>query len=158
MKRIAIFPGSFDPITIGHVDILERALPLFEKIVLAIGTNSQKKYFFSLEERLSLIKKVFENEPKIEVRTYSGLTANFATEIGANFLLRGVRNANDFEFEKTIAQLNQALQANLETVLLVCQPKYSHISSTIVREILIHKGNAEKFLPAAIQSYIIEKM
>ena len=158
MKRIAIFPGSFDPITIGHVDILERALPLFEKIIVAIGTNSQKKYFFSLEERLELIRKVFENEPKIEVQTYSGLTANYATEIGANFLLRGVRNATDFEFEKTIAQLNQALQHNLETVLLVCQPKYSHISSTIVREILIHKGNAEKFLPAAIQTYIVEKM
>ena len=100
MKRIAIFPGSFDPITIGHVDILERVLPFFKKFVLAMGKNSKKKYFFSLEERLSLIKKVFENEPKIEVRTYSGLTANFATEIGANFLLRGVRNANDFGFEK----------------------------------------------------------
>ena len=158
MNRIAIFPGSFDPITIGHVDILQRALPLFEKIVVAIGTNSQKKYFFSLEERLSLIEKVFENEPKIEVQTYSGLTANFATNIGANFVLRGVRNASDFEFEKTIAQLNNELQHNLETILLVCQPKYSHISSTIVREILIHKGNAEKFLPTAIQSYIIEKM
>ena len=158
MNRIAIFPGSFDPITIGHVDILQRALPLFEKIIVAIGTNSQKKYFFSLEERLSLIEKVFENEPKIEVQTYSGLTANFATDIGANFLLRGVRNANDFEFEKTIAQLNNELQHNLETILLVCQPKYSHISSTIVREILIHKGNAEKFLPAAIQDYIVEKM
>ncbi|MGB1205274.1 MAG: pantetheine-phosphate adenylyltransferase [Chitinophagales bacterium] len=158
MKRIAIFPGSFDPITIGHVDILQRALPLFEKIVVAIGTNSQKKYFFSLEERLSLIEKVFENEPKIEVQTYSGLTANFATKIGAGFLLRGVRNATDFEFEKTIAQLNKELEQNLETILLVCKPKYSHISSTIVREILIHKGKAEKFLPKAIQTYIVEKM
>ncbi len=157
MKKIAIFPGSFDPITIGHVDIVQRALPLFDQVIIAIGTNSQKKYLFSLAERLALINECFKNEEKVITDTFKGLTADYANEKKSSYLLRGVRTSPDFEFEKTIAQLNKSLSPQLETILLVSQPQYSHVSSTIVREIIVHGGDVSPFVPAAIVAAIKAK-
>jgi len=151
--KIAVCAGSFDPITIGHVDIVERAIPLFDKIILAIGVNSNKKYLFSLEKRLDFLRKTFEHQPTVHIATYKGLTVTFCQEQKAKYLLRGIRTGIDFEFEKTIAQLNQSL-ANIETVCLMSSPQYGHISSTIVREILINKGDADQFLPAPIRALL----
>ncbi len=148
--RIAIFPGSFDPITIGHVDLVNRALPLFDKIVVAVGVNSQKKYLFDLEQRIYWLRKVFAQEYRIEVASFKGLTAHYAREIGAGYLLRGLRNASDFDYEKTISQLNNIVGEGLETVFFIAQPGYSHISSTIVREIIKGDGDARPFLPEEV--------
>ena len=135
MARIALFPGSFDPITLGHVDIIERALPLFDEIRIAVGTNSSKNYLFSLEQRIAWIEQTFANEPKIKVVTYDGLTVDFAQQEGVNFLLRGLRNPADFEFEKAIAQANREMTPELETIFLLTSARYAYISSSIVREV-----------------------
>jgi pantetheine-phosphate adenylyltransferase len=150
MSKIAVFPGSFDPITTGHVELVQRALPLFDRIIVAIGVNSQKKYLFSLEERLHWLEEVFKDEPKVEVGKFEGLTAHYAKEIGAKYLLRGLRNASDFDYEKTISQLNNIVGEGIETLFLISQPAYSHISSTIVREIIKGGGDARPFLPKAL--------
>ena len=128
MARIALFPGSFDPITLGHVDIIERALPLFDEIRIAVGTNSAKNYLFSLEQRIAWIEQTFANQPKIKVVTYDGLTVDFAQQEGVNFLLRGLRNPADFEFEKAIAQANREMTPELETVFLLTSARYAYIS------------------------------
>lgn len=148
--KIAIFPGSFDPITIGHVDIVKRSIPLFDKIIVAIGVNTQKKYLFSLEQRTEWIKDVFKEYPTIEVSSYNGLTINYCKEIGAQYLLRGIRSASDFEYEKTIAHLNHTMESQIETILMLSPPEYSSISSTIVREIILGKGDVSKFVPKEI--------
>ncbi len=148
--RIAVFPGSFDPITIGHVDLVRRALPLFDKVIMAIGINSQKKYLFPLEQRLEWLRLVFEDEPKVGVDSFERLTADYCKRIGANYLLRGLRNASDFDYEKTISQLNHIVGDGLETIFLIAQPGYSHISSTIVREIIKGGGDASPFLPESV--------
>lgn len=150
MEKIAIFPGSFDPITAGHVDLVQRALPIFDKIVVAIGVNSQKKYLFDLEQRLAWLEDVFQAEPKVSVAQFEGLTAHFAQQIQARYLLRGLRNASDFDYEKTISQLNNIVGGNLETFFLIAHPAYSHISSTIVREIIKGGGDARPFLPEQV--------
>lgn len=151
MSKIAVFPGSFDPITVGHVELVQRALPLFDRIIVAIGVNSQKKYLFSLEERLHWLEQVFKDEPKVEVGQFEGLTAHYAKEIGAQYLLRGLRNASDFDYEKTISQLNNIVGEGIETLFLISQPAYSHISSTIVREIIKGGGDASPFLPEVMR-------
>jgi len=148
---IAVFPGSFDPITTGHVQIVKRALPLFEKVVVAVGVNSQKKYLYSLDQRLSWLKEVFADEPKVTIDTYTGLTAHYCNKVGASFLLRGLRSASDFDYEKTISQLNNIVGKNLETVFLISEPAYSHISSTIVREIIRGGGDATPFIPQKLK-------
>ncbi|MEN0047660.1 MAG: pantetheine-phosphate adenylyltransferase [Bacteroidota bacterium] len=148
--KIAVFPGSFDPITSGHVDLVRRSLPLFDEVIVAIGINSQKKYLFSLEQRMAWLEKVFENEPKVKVGSFQRLTAHYCKEIGAKYLLRGLRNASDFDYEKTISQLNHIVGEGIETIFLISQPEYSHISSTIVREIIKGGGDASVFLPKAI--------
>jgi len=148
--KIAVFPGSFDPITSGHVDLVRRALPLFDEIIVAIGINSQKKYLFSLEQRMAWLEKVFTDEPKVKVGSFKRLTAHYCNEIGAKYLLRGLRNASDFDYEKTISQLNHIVGDGIETIFLISQPEYSHISSTIVREIIKGGGNASVFLPKEI--------
>ena len=148
--KIAVFPGSFDPITIGHVDILRRAAPLFDKIIVAIGSNSQKKYLFSIKQRLDWLEEVFADDDHIEVDSYEGLTAHYCLKRNAGYLLRGLRNASDFDYEKTISQLNYTIGDGLETVFLISKPEYSHISSTIVREIIKGKGDASSFLPKAV--------
>ena len=154
MYKKAVFAGSFDPITIGHTDIIHRAIPLFDQLIIAIGINSKKKYLFSLEQRLDFLQKVFQKEAKVEVMTYTGLTVDFCKKNNANYLLRGIRNAHDFEFEKTIAQLNRSLWSKMETICLVSTPEVSHISSTIVREILFNKGDVSQFIPPILNEDI----
>ena len=151
MSRIALFPGSFDPITLGHVDIIERAVPLFDEIKIAVGTNSAKNYLFSLEQRVQWIEQTFAHEPKVSVITYEGLTVDFAREQGVQFLLRGLRNPADFEFEKAIAQANREMVPDLETVFLLTSARYAYISSSIVREVYNHGGDFQKFVPATVQ-------
>ena len=148
--KIAVFPGSFDPITTGHVDLVRRALPLFDEVVVAIGVNSQKKTLNDLDTRLGWIKETFAQEPRVRVDTFERLTAHYCNRIGARYLLRGLRNASDFDYEKTISQLNHIVGEGLETVFLISQPAYSHISSTIVREIIKGGGDASMFLPEAV--------
>ncbi len=149
--RKAVFPGSFDPITTGHVDIVRRALPIFDQVIIAIGVNSQKQALFSLEQRMKWIEDVFEDEPKVVVDTFEGLTVNFCKKVDAHYLVRGIRSAADFDYEKTISQLNHIIGDELETVFLVSSPEYSFISSTIVREIIKGKGDASPFLPPGIK-------
>lgn len=150
MSKIAIFPGSFDPITIGHVDIVKRALPLFDELIIAIGVNTQKRYLFSLEQRIEWINKVFRDWEKVRVDSYEGLTINYCLKIKANYIIRGIRSAADFDYEKTIAHLNNAMAPDLETLLILARPELSAISSTIVREIIIGGGDTTKFIPAEI--------
>lgn len=148
MKK-AVFPGSFDPLTLGHVDIINRALPLFDKIVIAIGTNSAKKYMFPLEERISFIEKTFKTNPKISVTSYQGLTIDFCKKNDINFILRGLRNPADFEFEKAIAHTNRKL-SKIETIFLLTSANTSYISSSIVRDILRHHGDVSALVPNAV--------
>jgi len=150
-QKIAVFPGSFDPITLGHLDIVKRALPLFDKIIMAVGVNSVKKTLFDLETRMNWLNDVFANEPKVEVDTFEGLTVHYCKKVHANFLIRGLRNGSDFDYEKTISQLNNIIGEELDTVFFISQPKYSHISSTIVREIIKGKGATEAFLPKEVK-------
>lgn len=149
-KKICVFPGSFDPITSGHVDLVRRALPLFDKIIVAIGINNKKQYLFSLEKRIFWLKEVFKEYPQVEIDSFEGLTVNYCNYSGARYLLRGLRNASDFDYEKTISQLNHIIGKDLETVFLISKPEFSHISSTIVREIITGKGDASPFLPPEI--------
>ena len=151
MSKIAVFPGSFDPITVGHVELVQRALPFFEKIIVAIGINSQKSTLFDFDQRMDWLKAVFKDEPKVEVDFFENLTAHYCRRIGARYLLRGLRNASDFDYEKTISQLNHIIGDGLETIFLISKPAYSHISSTIVREIITGGGDASPFLPREVR-------
>ncbi len=153
MKR-AIFPGSFDPITLGHCDIVKRGINLFDEIIIAIGENSTKKYMFSLQERKSFIEKTFEGNSKIKVMTYSGLTTDFCKEINADFILRGLRNPADFEFEKAIAHTNQKI-GQIETIFLLASVETSFISSSIVREIINFKGTYENLVPKSVITNVL---
>ena len=148
MKR-AIFPGSFDPITLGHTDIINRALPLFDEIIIAVGVNTDKKYMFSLKERLNFIKESYIDIPKIGVKTYTGLTIDFCKKIDADFILRGLRNPADFEFEKAIAQTNRKL-SKIETVFLLTSADTSFISSSIVRDVLRNGGDISSLVPKSV--------
>ena len=150
MKR-AIFPGSFDPITLGHCDIINRGVALFDEVIVAIGENSSKQYMFSIEERKGFIEKTFKDNPKIKVMTYSGLTTDFCKEIEADFILRGLRNPADFEFEKAIAHTNRKV-GGIETIFLLTSVETSFISSSIVREIIHYKGAYENLVPAAVKT------
>lgn len=145
--RIALFPGSFDPLTIAHVDILTRALPLFDKIVVGIGLNSSKQSFLSGEIRKDIVKTVFENYDNVEVQSYEGLTVDFCKKINATYMVRGIRSVADFEYERAIAQINQTMMPEMETIFILSKPEYSAISSTIVRDILRNHGDASPFLP-----------
>jgi pantetheine-phosphate adenylyltransferase len=152
--KIAVFPGSFDPITIGHQNIIERALPLFDKIIVAIGINSSKKYHFSLEQRMEFIQLTFNNNLKIEVRTYKGLTIDFCNTVGARYILRGLRNSADYSYENSIAQMNKAMAEDIETIYLATIPALSAINSTIVRDIIKNNGDASQFLPSVLKHKI----
>ncbi|WP_316815534.1 pantetheine-phosphate adenylyltransferase [Pedobacter nyackensis] len=145
--KIALFPGSFDPITIAHVDILKRALPLFDKIVVGIGLNSSKQSFLSAEKREEIVNTVFADTRNVEVELYEGLTVDFCKKINANYMVRGIRSVGDFEYERAIAQINQTMMPEMETIFILSKPEYSAISSTIVRDILRNNGDVSKFLP-----------
>ncbi|WP_417429876.1 pantetheine-phosphate adenylyltransferase [Halpernia sp.] len=151
--KTAVFPGSFDPITLGHFDIVERAVPLFDKIIIAIGQNSQKKYMFTLEQRINFIKETFKDFPNVEVDSFEGLTIDYCRSKNVNFILRGLRNPADFEFEKAIAQTNRTLTHDnkIETIFLLTSAGKSFISSSIVREIISFKGNYEILVPDAVK-------
>jgi len=150
MKKTAVFPGSFDPLTLGHTDIIDRGIPLFDEIIIAIGTNSSKNYMFSLEERKEFIEKTYAHEPKVTVDTYKGLTIDYCEKVGSQFILRGLRNPADFEFEKAIAQTNRKM-SEIETVFLLTSADTSYISSSIVRDILGNKGDVSMFVPKHVK-------
>lgn len=150
MSKIAIFPGSFDPITRGHVDIVNKGLLIFDKIIISIGNNAKKTTLFSLEQRIGWIKETFKNNPKVEVQSYQGLTIDFCKQVNAQFILRGLRSPGDFEYEQNIAYANKEMVPDIETVFLLSGLSYSNISSTIVRDIIIHKGNFQKFVPEGL--------
>ena len=149
MKR-AVFPGSFDPITLGHLDIVERSIPLFDKIIIGVGTNSEKKYMFSLKKRMDFIEETFSNYNKISVSQYEGLTIDFCKKIQADFIIRGLRNPADFEFEKAIAHTNRKL-SGIETVFMLTAAKTSFISSSIVREIISNQGDYTQLVPPSVR-------
>ena len=150
MERIAVFPGSFDPFTIGHESIVYRSLGMFDKIVIAIGHNDNKKGFFTLENRKAMIREVFGNNPNVEVSSYGDLTVDFCRRIGAKFILRGLRTSSDFEYERAIAQVNKVMYPELESVFILTMPEHTSINSSIVREILKYGGDVTKFMPASI--------
>jgi pantetheine-phosphate adenylyltransferase len=150
MQRIALFPGTFDPITLGHTDIINRALPLFDKLYIGIGRNANKQPMFSEEQRMNWIKTIYENNDKIEVVVYEGLTVDCCKKIGAKFILRGIRYVNDFEYEKAIADMNRSIADNIETVFLTCLPQYTSVASTLVRDVLKYGGDVSKFLPEEV--------
>ncbi|TGE28020.1 pantetheine-phosphate adenylyltransferase [Hymenobacter metallicola] len=153
MKRIALFPGSFDPFTNGHLDVVRRGATLFDEVIIAIGNNSSKSRYLPVEQMVGLIEDVFAGEPQVSVQAYKGLTADFAREVGAKFLLRGLRNTTDFEYENTIAQANRHVNPELETVFLITSPALAAISSTIIREIHRFGGNVDDFVPFPLPAY-----
>lgn len=157
MKKTAIFPGTFDPFTLGHLSLVERGLDLVDEVIIAIGVNLNKKSFFSLEQRIEMISTLFEADSRIKVQSYEGLTVDFAKECGARFILRGIRSVNDFEYEKNIADVNREI-SGIETFVLFTEPKYTHISSSIVRELLTYGKTVEGFVPKGlnIENYINE--
>ncbi|PTN10293.1 pantetheine-phosphate adenylyltransferase [Mangrovibacterium marinum] len=150
MERIAIFPGSFDPFTIGHESVVRRALPMFDKVIIMIGFNTNKRSFFPLEKRKGWIAKVFKGESKVEVRTHEGLTVDFARSVNANYILRGLRTSADFEYERAIAQMNKKLFPEIETVFLLTMPEHTPVNSSIVRDIILHGGDASMFIPSGL--------
>jgi len=150
MEKKAVFAGSFDPFTVGHESLVKRALPLFDNIIIAVGSNQEKKQFFPVEKRMAMIRDVFEDDPKISIDKFTGLTIEFCKKVDAKYLLRGLRTAADFEFERAIAQLNKIMYPRIESVFLLALPEHTPINSTIVREIIRFKGDASKFLPKKI--------
>lgn len=157
MERICLFPGTFDPITLGHVDIIDRAMPLFDRIIVGVGLNASKVPMFSPEQRMQWINEIYKNEPKVEGAVYEGLTVEFCKQIKAKFILRGIRYVSDFEYEKTIADANRTMDKSIETVFLTGEPKYTSVASTIVRDIIRNGGNAEPFLPPIVFQSLSKK-
>ncbi|MCD6062910.1 MAG: coaD [Flavipsychrobacter sp.] len=151
MQRICLFPGTFDPITKGHVDVIQRSVGLFDKLVIGIGSNSSKQPMFSVEQRCNWIREIFKNEPRIEVSGYEGLTIDYCRKVNAKYILRGIRYVSDFEYEKAIADMNRMLDPDIETIFLTCSPEYSTISSTLVRDVIRNKGNVSLFVPKEVK-------
>lgn len=156
MSRICLFPGTFDPVTLGHVDIINRALPLFDKIIVGIGLNAAKAPMFTPEQRLEWIREIYKDEERVEGAVYEGLTIDYCQKIGANFILRGIRYVSDFEYEKTIADANRTLDKTIETIFLTGEPKYTSVASTIVRDIIRNGGNAAPFLPEVVSRSLLK--
>jgi len=154
MKRIALFPGSFDPFTNGHYDVVLRGLSLFDEVIIAIGNNSSKKRYIPVEQSLEIIRDIFKSETKITAQAYTGLTAEYAKQMGAQFLLRGLRNTTDFEYENTFAQANRHVNPELETVFLITSPHLAAINSSIIREIHALGGNVDDFIPFQISKHV----
>ena len=154
MKRICLFPGTFDPVTMGHTDIIDRALPLFEKLVIGIVRNANKKPMFSEKQRVKWLKEIYKDNPKVEVLAYDGLTVDCCKKVGANFILRGIRYVNDFEYEKAIADMNRSIDTRVETIFLTCLPKFTSVASTLVRDVLRNGGDVSQFLPDEVNQSI----
>lgn len=150
MQRIALFPGTFDPITIGHLDIINRSLSLFDKLIIGIGRNMNKAPMFSEEQRQLWIEEIYKDNPKVNVVVYEGLTIECCRKVNANYILRGIRYVNDFEYEKAIADMNRSLDASIETVFLTCLPQYTSVASTLVRDVIRNGGDARPFLPEPV--------
>lgn len=151
MQRICLFPGTFDPITKGHVDVISRAVSLFDKLVIGIGINSSKQPMFTVEQRCGWIKEIFKGDARIDAVGYTGLTVDYCKEIGAQYILRGIRYVSDFEYEKAIADMNRMLVPEIETLFLTCSPEYSTISSTLVRDVIRNNGNVSLFVPVEVK-------
>jgi pantetheine-phosphate adenylyltransferase len=154
MERICLFPGTFDPITLGHTDVIDRALDLFDELVVGIGTNSSKAPMFPIEQRIRWIQEIYSHTPKVKVVTYEGLTVSFCKQINARFILRGIRGIADFEYEKAIADVNRTMDSKVETIFLSCTPKYSTIASSLVRDVLRYGGDASQLLPEKVLNSI----
>jgi pantetheine-phosphate adenylyltransferase len=148
--RIALFPGTFDPITFGHIDIIERALPLFDKLYIGIGLNSNKAPMFSDKQRKQWLQEIFKDEPKIKAVVYEGLTVECCKKVKANYIVRGIRYVNDFEYEKAIADMNRSLDENIETIFLTCLPKFTSVASTLVRDVIKNGGDVSQFVPDVV--------
>ena len=155
--RIALFPGTFDPVTFGHLDIIERGLPLFDKLYIGIGLNSNKAPMFSDKQRKQWLEEIFKEEPKIKVVVYEGLTVECCRKVKANYIVRGIRYVNDFEYEKAIADMNRSLDGHIETMFLTCLSQFTSIASTLVRDVLKNGGDVSKFLPDAVNKTINNK-
>lgn len=154
MERICLFPGTFDPLTLGHVDIINRSINLFDKIVVGVGSNANKTPMFTAEQRLEWIAQIYKHTNKVVGAVYDGLTIDYCKKIGANFILRGIRYVSDFEYEKTIADANRTMDPSIETIFLTGEPKYTSVASTIVRDIIRNGGDASPFLPQAVMDTI----
>ena len=154
MYRICLFPGTFDPVTLGHIDIIDRSLNLFDKVIIGIGKNTSKIPMYSEEKRLEWLKEIYKNEPKVEALVYEGLTAECCKRVGAKFILRGIRYVNDFEYEKAIADMNRSLDSSIETIFLTCLPKYTSVASTLVRDVIRNGGDVSQFLPPVVRKSI----
>ncbi len=154
MSRIALFPGTFDPVTLGHTDIINRSLDLFDKLYIGIGKNANKQPMFSDEQRLQWLKEIYKDEPRVDSLIYEGLTVECCKSIGATYILRGIRYVSDFEYEKVIADMNRSLDINIETIFLTCSPQYTSVASTLVRDIIRHGANAGMFLPEPVRTSI----
>ena len=156
--RIALFPGTFDPVTFGHLDIIERGLPLFDKLYIGIGLNSNKAPMFSDKQRKQWLEEIFKEEPKIKVVVYEGLTVECCRKVKANYIVRGIRYVNDFEYEKAIADMNRSIDGHIETVFLTCLPQYTSVASTLVRDVLKNGGDVSQFLPKVVNESISHKI
>lgn len=152
--RICLFPGTFDPVTLGHTDIIDRALPLFDKIVVGIGRNMNKEPMFSEQQRIDWLNEIYADNSKVEAVLYDGLTVNCCKAVGADFILRGIRYVNDFEYEKAIADMNRSIAGNIETIFLTCLPQFTSVASTLVRDVLRNGGDVSNFLPKAVNKTI----
>jgi pantetheine-phosphate adenylyltransferase len=154
VNRICLFPGTFDPVTLGHTDIIDRALPLFDKLYIGIGRNVNKQPMFSENQRLQWLNEIYSSNNKVEALVYDGLTVDCCRRVGAGFILRGIRYVNDFEYEKAIADMNRSIAENIETIFLTCLPQYTSIASTLVRDVLKNGGDVSKFLPDRVNQSI----
>ncbi len=157
MLRVCLFPGTFDPVTLGHIDIINRAMPLFDKLIVGIGRNVNKVPMFSEEQRLQWVKDIYKDQPKVAAVVYDGLTVNCCKMVGANFILRGIRYVNDFEYEKAIADMNRSLDGHIETIFLTCLPQFTSVASTLVRDVYKNGGDVSQFLPDIVNSSITKK-
>lgn len=157
MSRICLFPGTFDPLTLGHVNIIDRSLNLFDKVIIGIGKNANKIPLFTEEDRLAWIKEIYSNEPKVDAIVYEGLTAECCKRVGAKFILRGIRYVSDFEYEKAIADMNRSLDKSVETIFLTCLPEYTSVASTLVRDVIRNGGDVNQFVPKVVLQSILSK-